>query len=271
MDKKHTTEMLDKIIKGVNDIDNSDKYIDFLKFCKTFHNYSFNNKMLIYLQNNQATKVAGFKTWQKFGKSIRKGEQGIKIFAPIKIASKNSDEQIEEDNDIKSILIFRPTYVFDISQIDGEKPLDSNKLLHSESSIDLYNNLCKFSPFPITYINSNNQVQGYWNESKQYIAINNNLSIDDKSSVLLHELAHALYDDFDYKKNRNLSEIFVESIAFIVADYFNLDTSLCSFEYITSWSKGDTKLIIDLGTKIQNAANDFIRNIEKHYKIERVA
>ena len=67
---------------------------------------------------------------------------------------------------------------------------------------------------------------------KQQIVLKNNLSIDDKASVLLHELTHALYDDFDYKENRDLSESFVESVAFIVADYFNLDTSMCSFEVL---------------------------------------
>ena len=89
--------------------------------------------------------------------------------------------------------------------------------------------------------------------------------MNDKVSVLLHELTHAFYDDFDYKEDRNLSETFVESVAFIVADYFDLDTSMCSFEYITSWTEGDTKILLELGDKIQKCANSFIKNLEKHY------
>ena len=88
------------------------------------------------------------------------------------------------------------------------------------------------------------------------------LSIDDKVSVLLHELTHAFYDDFDYKEDRNLSETYVESVAFIVADYFDLDTSLCSFNYITRYSKGDADIIVELGPKIKKCANDFIKQIE---------
>ena len=68
-----------------------------------------------------------------------------------------------------------------------------------------------------------------------------------------------------YKENRNLSETFVESVAFIVADYFDLDTSMCSFEYITSWTEGDTKILLELGDKIQKCANSFIKNLEDYY------
>jgi hypothetical protein len=96
------------------------------------------------------------------------------------------------------------------------------------------------------------------------------LSIDDKTSVLLHELTHALYDDFDYKEDRNLSETFVESVAFIVADYFGLDTSMCSFNYITSWADGDIKVVLKLGDKIQKSANSFINKLENEFSTKNI-
>ena len=76
-------------------------------------------------------------------------------------------------------------------------------------------------------------------------------------------------DYFDYKTDRNLSEVFVESIAFIVADYFGLDTSMCSFNYITAWAKGDPKVVLELGDKVQKCANEFIEKIEK-YKMQEL-
>ena len=94
------------------------------------------------------------------------------------------------------------------------------------------------------------------------IAIKNTLSINDKASVLLHEIAHSLYDDFDYSKDRDLSEVFVESVAYIVADHFGLDTSHCSFNYIIKWAKGETKTVLELGGKIQKCANEFIEKLE---------
>ncbi len=89
------------------------------------------------------------------------------------------------------------------------------------------------------------------------------LSVDDKVAVLLHELSHGLYDDFDYKTDRNLSEVFVESVAYLVADNFGLDTSRCSFNYIAKWANGDPKIVIELGNKVQKCANEFITQLEK--------
>ena len=103
---------------------------------------------------------------------------------------------------------------------------------------------------------------GYYSEKENLIAIKNTLSINDKASVLLHEIAHSLYDDFDYSKDRDLSEVFVESVAYIVADYFGLDTSHCSFNYIIKWAKGETKTVLELGGKIQKCANEFIEKLE---------
>lgn len=64
------------------------------------------------------------------------------------------------------------------------------------------------------------------------------------------------------KKDRDLSETFVEAVAYIVADYFNLDTSICSFNYITSYVKDDIKILMELGDKIQKTANKFIKRLE---------
>ena len=108
----------------------------------------------------------------------------------------------------------------------------------------------------------NGAIQGYYSGKNNKIVIRKDLSLNDKAAVLLHELAHSLYDDFDYKTDRNLSEVFVESIAYIVANHFELDTSICSFNYIAKWAKGEPKLVIDLGTKIQKCANQFIDSIE---------
>ena len=131
---------------------------------------------------------------------------------------------------------------------------------------DFFIFLKSYSPFPIIEYDNIGNAQGYWNNIEKHIVLRKSLSIDDKVSVLLHELTHALYDDFNYKEDRNLSETFVESVAFIVADYFGLDTSKCSFNYITSWSGGDIKVILELGDKIQKTANNFIKSIESEFK-----
>ena len=128
---------------------------------------------------------------------------------------------------------------------------------------NFYEKLKSFSQFPVYEKDLEGSLKGYYAPTKKEIVLKKSLSIDDKTAVLLHELAHGLYDDFEYKTDRNLSEVFVESIAYIVADHFGLDTSLCSFNYIAQWAKGEPKIILDLGSKIQKCANQFIKNIEK--------
>ena len=82
--KKKIEIVFDKIKKGITEIIKSGEYEKFLKFSKNFHSYSFNNRVLIYIQMPTATKVAGFKTWQKMERKIKYGAKGIQIIYPIK-------------------------------------------------------------------------------------------------------------------------------------------------------------------------------------------
>ena len=231
-----TKEIFNKIVEGVQNIVNSGEYAKFLKFSKNFHNYSFN---------------------------LKKGAKGIQIIYPIKrsytkkkLEGQDSLLDAEEktaQGEKVEYLTYRYTYVYDISQTYG-KPLPlSNDSLNSNNKTEFLELLKSFSPYPILEENIGGLEKGYWSKSKEHIVLESTLSIDDKASVLLHELTHALYDDFDYKENRNLSETFVESVAFIVADYFDLDT------------EGDTKVLLELGDKIQKCANSFIKNLEDYY------
>ncbi len=266
-----TKELFDKIVNGVNNIISSGEFERFLKFSKNFHQYSFNNIVLIYSQMKEATQVAGFKKWQSMGRKLKKGVHGIQIIYPIKRKYtkiiEGQDSLLDDNNKEQEVeyMTYRYTYVYDISQTVG-KPLPlENNALNSDNKKEFYKFLKTFSPYKIEEEDIFGTAKGYWIEKEQKIIIKKSLSIDDKVSVLLHELTHAFYDDFDYKEDRNLSETFVESVAYIVADYFDLDTSLCSFEYIASWVGEDTKIILELGDKIQKCANSFIKKLEEFY------
>lgn len=266
-----TKELFNKIVDGVTNIIASGEYEQFLKFSRNFHQYSFNNIVLIYSQMKEATQVAGFKKWQSMGRKLKKGVHGIQIIYPIKRKYtkiiEGQDSLLNDDKKEQEVeyLTYRYTYVYDISQTVG-KPLPlENRALNSDDKKEFYDFLKLFSPYKIEEEDIFGRAEGYWIEEEQKIIIKKALSMNDKASVLLHELTHAFYDDFDYKKERDLSETFVESVAYIVADYFNLDTSHCSFEYIASWVGKDTKIILELGDKIQKCANSFIKKLEDFY------
>ena len=274
--ENRTKELFNKILEGVQNIIDNGEYEKFLRFSKNFHNYSFNNVLLIFSQMPEATQVAGFAKWKSMGRNLKKGAKGIQIIYPIKrsytkkkLEDQNSllDNKQDDKEQVEKVeyLTYRYTYVYDVSQTYGDSLPLSDITLNSNNKAEFLEFLKSFSPYPILEESLTGTTQGYWSEKEQHIVLKDTLSIDDKASVLLHELAHALYDDFDYKENRNLSETFVESVAFIVADYFDLDTSMCSFEYITSWADGDIKILLELGDKIQKCANSFIDNLEKFY------
>lgn len=265
--KTKSKELFNKVVQGVQNIINSGEYEKYLKFQKNFTKYSFNNIVLIYSQFPEATRVAGKKAWKDLGRETISDAQPIMITAGMpkkwqKTVKKVVDGKEVEETETYDYMSYRNVFVYDISQTVGKPIPMESKNINSNSMISFYEKLKNFSKFPIYEQDLEGTTKGYYSTSKNKIVLKKSLSPNDKASVLLHELAHGLYDDFDYKENRNLSEVFVESIAFIVADYFGLDTSLCSFNYITKWADGDPKIVIDLGKKIQKCAKQFIEEIE---------
>ena len=263
-----TKEIFEKIVTNVQNIVNNGEYEKFLKFAKNFRNYSFNNLILIFSQFPEATRVAGKSKWLKMKREVTKGAKKIFIIAPIprkynKKVTKIQDGVEVEEVETYEYNFYKYVYVYDVSQTIGEElPLQ----IQSNNGQDMaffYEKLKSFSKVPVFEENLQGGLQGYYSEKSQKIVINQNLSLNDMAATLLHELAHCLYDDFDYKTNKDLSEVFVESIAYIVADHFGLDTSMCSFNYITQYANGNPKMIIDLGVKIQKYANKFIDSIEE--------
>ncbi len=273
-----TKEMFENIIDKLQTIVDSGEYEKFLKFNKNFRGYSFNNLVLIFSQFPEATKVAGKAKWLNMKRQLMPGAKKIFIIAPLPRKFDKITKVIEDGEELKKIETieynsYRYVYVYDISQTEGEPiPLQS-KNINCNDMAYFYEKLKSFSNYPVLEKELSGGKKGYYSPSKEHIVIKNTLSANDKVSVLLHELAHALYDDFDYSIDRNLSEVFVESIAYIVADHFGLDTSLCSFNYIIKWAKGDPKVVLELGSKIQKCANQFIDKIEKYeiQELERVA
>lgn len=275
MEDKKRISAYQKLVEGIENIVASGKYTEFLKFMKKFHHYSFNNRLLIFAQNPDATKVAGYCTWKELGRGVKSNPKKIFILKPMpyKIKKEEKDKPLENEEETVTLVKYGWTIVYDISDTyirenQKEVPLFDDIKLNTSSSQELYNILLKISPVKVNIESTGDGSDGYYSKSENRIVLSPNQSADDMTATLLHEMSHALYDDFDYSKERNLSEIFVESIAYITADYFGLDTSKCSFSYITKWSKGDTKDLLKLGTKIQDASDKLINKIEEYMKVE---
>ena len=119
--KQLAAQALDKL-QAALDAGRSDTLATFLRTVARFHEYSFRNIMLILSQRPDATRVAGYKTWQALGRQVCKGEKGITIIAPMLLRNGDDGQDTDETDqrDADRSLRFRAAYVFDIAQTDGE-------------------------------------------------------------------------------------------------------------------------------------------------------
>lgn len=269
-----TKELVEKLEKGILDTLNSNQYKEFLKFQSQFHNYSFNNQMLIYLQKPEATNVAGFKSWQKFERHVMKGEKGISILAPnpykylknVETVDKKTGEVKTEKVETQG-MSFRKVSVFDVSQTDGKelpeicKELQGNSI-NAESIIKA---IKKISEIPIIEKIIESGAKGYYSRTEDLIAINKGMSLDQTAKTLIHEYAHSKLHNTEaaLMMDRATKEVQAESVAFIVSNHFGVDTSQYSFDYLASWSSGKelTELRQSLDI-IQKTSDKIISKIE---------
>lgn len=272
---------------GIKSVFSSERYINYLKFTEKFHSYSFRNIMLIMLQNPNATRVAGFNDWKnKHKRYVKKGEKGLNILAPIPykvyvevpVYDNNHNpvfvdgKQLTEQKTIQK-LKFKVVSVFDVSQTDGE-PLPSlapELTAKIENYPDLFSAISNFSDYTIDFIDIPGAAHGYCDFLNKEIKIDNGMSEAQNIKTLIHEVAHSRLHEpniDDEPISRREKEIQAESIAFIVANHFGIDTSDYSFEYIAGWSsdKELTELSKSLDI-IQKEANIMIQGIEEQYKV----
>lgn len=289
-EKQKVQEITEKLEQGIKELFESEKYKTYLNTMSKFHNYSFNNTMLIAMQKPDATLVAGFKAWQKnFDRHVKKGEKGIRILAPAPYKIKEEQEKLDpvtgeimldkngmpvtEEVEIK-IPAFRVVPVFDVSQTDGKELPDKgvNELSGSvEDYEDFMQALTEVSPVPITYEDIEGEAKGYFHTTDHRIAIQEGMSQSQTVKTAIHEVAHAkLHDrernqDIDavLDKDRNTKEVEAESVAYTVCQHFGIDTSDYSFGYIAGWSSDrDMKELKSSLDTIRKTASELITGIE---------
>jgi hypothetical protein len=94
----------------------SDALTAYLNAMSRFHNYSFGNILEIARQRPDATQVAGFWKWKEVGRSVKKGEKGIRIIAPIVGIKRKKDTEANKDITKQNTVVlvgFRSAYVFE--------------------------------------------------------------------------------------------------------------------------------------------------------------
>ena len=248
--------LTDQLEKGIKEVFTSEKYKAYLSTMEKFHSYSFNNSILIYVQKPNASMVAGFKTWQSLDRQVKKGERGIRIFAPrpykvirdVEAVDPGTGEVLLDPNgkpimekEERSYVRFIPVKVFDVSQTEGKAlPTLTEELQGEAPNYEaLMAAIKEAAQVPIRFDTWTDSKKGYYNLTNQEIVIKSGMSERQTVKTAIHETAHSiLHTDKEHLKDSATMEVEAESVAFVVCQHFGLDTSDYSFGYLASWSSG---------------------------------
>ena len=250
--------LTEKLEAGVKEIFESEKYKTYLKAMSRFHHYSFGNVMLILMQCPEASLVAGYTTWKKqFGRTVKKGEHGIQIIAPVKRSKLVSQDKLDPDTqqpvmgpdgkpEKEPVFVqyqgFQVAYVFDVSQTEGRElpSLGVDELTGDVPNYDaMFSAVEAISPVPVEFRPAS-VAKGCFNHLERKIYVNEGMSQVQTLKTLIHETAHALLHARPEAadKDRHTKEVEAESIAYVVCQHFGIDTADYSFPYVSSWSSG---------------------------------
>lgn len=281
-------EITDKLEQGIKDLFESEKYKNYLKVMSRFHNYSFNNSLLIAMQKPDATYVAGYTSWEKnFDRHVQKGQKGIRILAPSPYKIKKDVDKLDPNTQqpvigrdgtpLKervevTIPAYKITTVFDISQTEGrELPEIASDLQDDVEGYSRFMEALKAaSPVPIETRPIEGGSHGYYHIEDKLIVIKEGMSQQQTLKTCIHEIAHAILHDKDTGKekdnlpDRRTKEVEAESVAYTVCQHFGIDSSEYSFGYVAGWSSG--KNLEELKTSmntIRATASDIINSVEK--------
>ncbi len=285
-------EMIERIDEGVKAVFQSEKYKEYLKFASKFTDYSARNTLLINLQRPDATLVAAYGKWKQLGRQVERGQTGIEILAPVayktnqvleterpavdefgnQLYNPDGTEKMETVEKPMTGLAFKKVYVFDVSQTSGKELPDP--VIELTGDIDsarkeaVFAALKKVTGIDIEFKDIKGGAKGYYSATNNEIVIKSGMSDAQTLKTAFHEAAHNLLHDpakdiVTNKSPRNEKEVQAESVAFMVAERFGIDTSEYSFPYIASWSDGkQLEHLKSALQEIQEAAKKISSEIE---------
>ena len=291
VESKDIDSIMQSLETGVEELFTSDRYREFLKTMAKFHNYSFNNTMLIAMQRPDATLVTSYKNWQSIGRQVMKGEKGITIIAPAPYKKIKEKEVLDENQrpvvgtdgkpktEQVEVIIphFKAVTVFDIAQTSGEpiQTLTPELLTGAVKDFDSFMKaIQKISPVPIRFDEIDSNANGYYHTVNKEIVIKKDLSESQTLKTAIHETVHAklhdkeIMESLGVEKDRLTKEVEAESVAYCVCSSLGLDTSDYSFPYIAGWSSSremkEMKVSMDV---IRKTAGEMIDQLKEELEI----
>ncbi len=258
----HIRELAEQMGRG-----KSEQLVRYLEFAAHFHSYSLGNLMLIMVQKPEATRVAGLRQWNRLGRHVRPGEKGIMILAPMAVwkksdresepASEDETSESERSETREKITLFKPVYVFDISQTEGEEVPD---LLHSAgdagSALPHLKEAVRASGIALEELDHTPESASAHGASYGgRIVIRNDLGPPEAFRTLAHEFAHELLhwpkDGSPKEPNKTIRETEADATAFVVCRHFGVQCD--SADYLLLYDS-EPKLLLDRLETVRHTA-----------------
>lgn len=244
-------ELHQQLIDGIGSLQSSDRWREFLTFAQGLHRYSFNNLMLIWAQNPDATLIASFNAWKERGHHVRKGETALRVLAPMtrRVTAEDPTGKPLFDKDgqpVKKTIItgFKPVPVFDASQVEPavDRP-DIPPLLPGQAPDGLWDALAGIVEDHQYRLERGDcaGANGYTNFTARVIRVRDDVDPVQAVKTLAHEVGHMLLHQPEPGQERAVCrgtiEVEAESVAFMVAAAHGLDTSDYTFAYVAGWAE----------------------------------
>lgn len=234
----------------------------FLDAVAKFHRYSFGNVMLMAMQRPDATHVAGFHTWLKVGRHVRKGEKGIMILAPMigKRRPGSTETETEGENESR-VYGFRAVHVFDVSQTDGDPLPELDKMAGDPAgNVQRIKDSIASRGIALRYSDHLGGASG--TSAGGIISILNGLDAAQEFAVLAHELAHeSLHHVKGEVLSKTVRETEAEAVAFIVCRAIGLEPGTACSDYIQMYA-GDKETLAASLHRIQETAVGILKDLD---------
>ncbi|MBY5006611.1 toprim domain-containing protein [Streptococcus suis] len=278
LESKDSQALFNHLKEGMKEYANSDKYKQFLQAISKFHDYSIYNIHMMLLQKPDISLVASYQKWKTdFDRQVQKGEKGIKIWVPMtfKEKDKNGQPVLDANGQEKTITRFKLGTVFDVSQTAGKeipKPVYNleNGVTNYQDIYRAARHVSQENGVKISFQPIGSGANGYYHiEKKEIVIADKKMSEAQILKTLFHEMAHSELHHLDDGFNSSERELQAESIAYVVANHFGIDTSEYSFAYLHNWSL-DKQGYEDLENQlkvVQAESKSLINRIDKSLEL----
>lgn len=209
----------------------SEKLREYLGAMARFHRYSLHNIMLIASQRPDATHVAGFHTWKRLGRFVKKGAKGILILAPV-VLREETEAKPKDEKNASAPIRFRAAYVFDMADTDGTPiPQLGNTEGDPSDRTERIKQFLSSRGIQLEYSDAIYPAQGQCSPGR--IVILPGQAAPEEFATLVHEVAHALLHQGEQRTgiSKRVRETEAEAVAFVVCEGIGL-AARSSVDYI---------------------------------------